>query len=162
MRIAPGVLLCALLLILPIVALAQMYKWVDENGVVNYGDKPPPRVKQVRPFGEGAGSVSVVEGMPKEELERLRERDRQQRLRQLEAEVAELRAREQARENTPPEVVYQEVYVPAYGYGYRRPPSSRPPWSGRPGYRPDHPDHKPRPATRPQPPANPPTALMKR
>ena len=106
-------------------AEAQLYKWVDEKGVVNYGDTPPPG-KRAQAVGENSGSVTVVPGMPREELERQRERDTQRRMQQLEREVGDLRARERARDQQPPEPVYNEVYVPAYGYGYARPPH-RPP-----------------------------------
>ena len=101
----------------PAAALAQVYKWVDENGVVNYGDKPPARGKPVKPLAENGGSVSVVPGMPKEELEQMRQRDMQRRVQQLENEVDELRARSMARDNAAAYPMPAEVYVPA-GYGY--------------------------------------------
>ena len=106
---------------------AQLYKWVDEKGVVNYGDKPPPN-KNAQALGEKSGSVTVVPGMSREDLDRQRERDTRQRVQQLEREVDVLRSREGARAQTPPEPVYEEIYVPAYGYGrpVHRPPSSRP------------------------------------
>jgi Domain of unknown function (DUF4124) len=129
-------------------ALAQVYKWVDEGGRVSYGDKPPHRSKAARPLDEGSGLVSVVPGIPKEELERLRERSEQQRLQQLEREVDELRAREQARANAAPEIVYTEVYVPAYGYRW---PSRRFTAAGHPGHRPYPPIDKPGPPARPRP-----------
>ena len=34
-----------LLLSLPLAAHAQIYKWVDENGRVQYGERPPPNAK---------------------------------------------------------------------------------------------------------------------
>ena len=52
-----------------------------------------------------------------EETDRLREREDQLRLQRLEREVEELRARELARGHAQPEVIYTDVYVPAYGYG---------------------------------------------
>ena len=55
--------------------------------------------------------------MSKEEKDRLREREDQLRLQRLEREVEELRARELASEYAQPEVIYTDVYVPAYGYG---------------------------------------------
>jgi hypothetical protein len=155
-RTAAILLLSTLLVAAPWPALAQVYKWVDENGVVNYGDKAPPGSKNARPFAEGSGSVSVVPGIPKEELERLRKQDEQRRVQQLEREVDELRARERARENAVPETVYTEVYVPAYGYPPRPP---RPPGAGRPGYRPEQPIHRPKPPGRANQNANPPTVF---
>ncbi len=107
---------------------AQLYKWVDEKGVVNYGDKPPAG-KNAQPVGEKSGSVTVVPGMSRDDLDRQRERETQQRLQQLEREVTDLRAREGSRVQTPPEPIYNDVYVPAYGYSYpsHRPPGTRPP-----------------------------------
>lgn len=137
-------MLLALLVALPWWAQAQLYRWVDENGVVNYGDRPPPsRTKGVRTLNEGAGNVSVVPGLSKDELQRLRERDEQQRLQQLERENEDLRARERARASSPPETVYTEVYVPAYGYG--PPPRHRPPDGLKGGPRPEQPINKPKP-----------------
>ena len=141
-RIAPILLASTLLLAAPLAATAQVYKWVDEKGVVNYGDKPPPQSKGAQPFAEGAGSLSVVPGIPKEELGRMRELEAQQRIQRLEREVDELRARQSAQENAVPEVVTTEVYVPVYGYGYPRWPR-RPPGAGPPGHRPVHPINRP-------------------
>jgi hypothetical protein len=132
------------------VAVAQMYRWVDENGVVNYGDRPPPvRAKGARTVSESAGSLSVVPGISKDEMQRLRERDEQQRIQQLERENEELRARERARAAQPPAVVVQEVYVPAYGYPSGARPPHRPP-----GARPEPPVDRPKPPPRPQPKAD--------
>ena len=132
----------ALFFAMPWIASAQVYKWVDEKGVVNYGDKPPARGKAVHPLPENGGSVSVVPGISKEELDQMRERDTQRRVQQLEREVDELRARNLARDQAVPQSI--PVEVPAYAYGYpygymypRRP--SQPPVTGRPGHRPDHP-----------------------
>ena len=101
-------------------ALAQVYKWVDEKGLVNYGDKPPASGKGSHPLGQGSGSVNVVPGIPKEELDRLRQQGEQQRVQRLEREVDDLRAQLSSRANIAPETVYTEVYVPTYGY--LRPP----------------------------------------
>ena len=139
----------ALLLVacLPVPSAAQLYKWVDENGVVNYGDKPPARGKAVQPVAPTGGSVSVIPGIPKEELEQQRERATQQRLQRLERELDDLRARENARDSAPPEPAVTEVYVPGYGYGYgpgygppRRPPGA--PGAKPPGSRPEQPIQK--------------------
>ena len=90
LRLSASWIVSAAMLATP--ALAQVYKWVDESGMVNYGDKPPPRSKGAHPLDEGAGSLSVVPGIPKDELDRLRRQDDQQRLQRLEREVDELRA----------------------------------------------------------------------
>ena len=97
--------------------MSEIYKWVEADGSVHYGNTPPGRTKNVRVVGMDAGTLSVVPGMSKEEKDRLREREDQLRLQRLEREVEELRAREQARDSAPPEVIYTDVYVPAYGYG---------------------------------------------
>jgi hypothetical protein len=135
------------LTIAPEAAMCEIYKWVEADGSVHYADTPPARTKNARLVGNGSGTVSVVPGMSKEEKDRLREREDQLRLQRLEREVEELRAREQAREYAQPEVVYTDVYVPAYGY-WR-------PWHRRNidhvKPRPEHPIVKPRPPHRTQP-----------
>src|SRR5688500_1876499 len=135
------------LVLLPGVAMPEIYKWVEADGSVHYGNTAPARTKNVRMVGMESGTVSVVPGMSKEEKARLREREDQLRLQRLEREVEELRAREQSREYAEPEVIYTEVYVPAYGYG--RPLHRRDRGHVKP--RPDHPIAKPRPPNRTQP-----------
>lgn len=44
----------ALALSLSATALAQQYKWTDQNGRVQYGDTPPPGVKATRLRGSSA------------------------------------------------------------------------------------------------------------
>ncbi len=133
--------------IAPDPAIAEIYKWVEADGSVHYGNTPPPRTKNARLLGTDSGTVSVVPGMSQEEKDRLRERGEQLRLQRLEREVEELRAREHAREHAQPEVVYTDVYVPAYGY--RRPLRGR--HIGQVEPRPEHPIAKPRPPYRTQP-----------
>lgn len=102
-RPAPRTLLIGLLgLVAPAVAGADVYKWIDERGIVNYGDRPPPlNAKGVRSLDLDLDGVTVIPGIPKAELEKLRERELERRLRQLEAEVEELRAREAAQAAAP-------------------------------------------------------------
>jgi hypothetical protein len=150
-RSVPILLLSALCLAAPAQVRADVYKWVDERGVVNYGDAPPQRAKAVRPPDLNADSVNVVPGIPKEELEQLRGRDAQMRLRQLEREVEELRAREASRavapvaESPEPRTYWYPAYgYPAYGYGRkldRRPDAG---WT----HRPTHAVAKPLPSSR--------------
>jgi len=135
------------LTIAPEAAMSEIYKWIEADGSVHYSNTPPPRTKNVRLVGHDSGTVSVVPGMSKEEKDRLREREDQLRLQRLEREVEELRAREQAREYAQPEVVYTDVYVPAYGYW--RPRHGRDIGHVKP--RPEHPIAKPRPPQRSQP-----------
>lgn len=128
--------------------MSQIYKWVEADGSVHYGDTAPARTKNVRLVGMDSGTLSVVPGMSKEEKDRFRERENQLRLQRLEREVEELRAREEARAHAQPEVIYtSDVYVPAYGYG--RPLHSRNIGHVKP--RPEHPIAKPRPPNRTQP-----------
>ncbi|HTN48168.1 MAG TPA: DUF4124 domain-containing protein [Burkholderiaceae bacterium] len=77
------------------VSAAELYKWVDESGAVTYGDAPPPNAKSLRVLGKDAGSVSVVPGLSPEQLDRMRNAERDLRMRRLELEVEELRLREQ-------------------------------------------------------------------
>ncbi|HWL73093.1 MAG TPA: DUF4124 domain-containing protein, partial [Burkholderiaceae bacterium] len=116
-RPASNVLILAILLVAPTAAMSEIYKWVEADGSVQYSNTPPARTKNARPLENMSGTVSVVPGMSKEEKERFREREEQLRVQRLEREVEELRAREQARDSAPPEVIYTDVYVPAYGYG---------------------------------------------
>ncbi len=155
-------LVAATLAIAPEAALSEIYKWVEADGSVHYGNAPPPRTKNVRLVGMDSGTVSVVPGMSKEEKDRLREREDQLRLQRLEREVEELRAREEARAYAQPEVIYTEVYVPVFGYG--RPLHGRNIGHVKP--RPEHPIAKPRPPHRTQPEelsaARPPTGALSR
>ncbi|HKO68052.1 MAG TPA: DUF4124 domain-containing protein [Burkholderiaceae bacterium] len=130
------------LLVAPEIARPEIYKWVEADGSVHYGNTAPPKTKNVQRMGIDAGTVSVVPGMSKEEKARFREREEQLRLQRLELEVEELRARDQARENAQPEVIYTDVYVPAYGYPLHR----RDHGHVRP--RPEPPIAKPRPPSR--------------
>jgi len=150
LRTATVALLFSLLSGLSPAATAQVYKWVDENGVVNYGDKPPTRNRAAHPLAENGGSVSVVPGIPKDELDRMQQQSMQHRVRQLELEVDELRARGGARDNAVPYSVPADVPVYTYGYGYGYPYPRRPlhpPVAERPGPRPEHPiaNSRPRP-----------------
>ena len=135
------------LVLVPGVAMPEIYKWVEADGSVHYGNTAPARTKNVRMVGMDSGTVSVVPGMSKEEKARLRESEDKLRLQRLEREVEELRAREQTREYAQPEVIYTDVYVPTYGYGH--PLHRRDLGHGKP--RPDHPSAKPRPPTRTPP-----------
>lgn len=40
-------IVCLLLLLVPVLANAEIYRWVDENGVVHYGDRPPAQAERV-------------------------------------------------------------------------------------------------------------------
>jgi hypothetical protein len=54
-----------LMLCLALPASAQMYKWVDSNGKVQYSDKPPPsniKTEKLREPGPAASAPAAAEG----------------------------------------------------------------------------------------------------
>ena len=126
-------------------ASAELYKWVDEGGVVNYGDKPPAGALQVRSLDEDRSSVSVVPGLSKEELERQRKSVEQARIERLERELADLQRAPapvaQAQEST--------TYYPGY-YGYYGVPTRT--WPRQPEHRPSKPQPPKLPIEPPAPP----------
>lgn len=114
-------------------ASANLYRWVDERGVVNYGDTPPANARQVRPLSPEQSSVSVVPGLSREDVDRAKKTTEQARIERLEREVKALR--EEAR-NTPPPTPplaseSANVYIPVYG-GPLRPPRPWPPKPPKP------------------------------
>lgn len=125
----------ALALAAPVAAQAPLYKWVDERGVVNYGDTPPVNAKKISQLDEATSSLSVVPGLSREELALARERDAEARIARLERELQEARERP-----APPAApVYDTplpVYVPTYVQPWRtvRHPPRRvqPPVQGTP------------------------------
>lgn len=64
-----GNLVVLLLLLIGGVALAAVYKWVDESGRVHYGDRPPPE--------SDTQSVAIPEGPSREAVERARQHMRE-------------------------------------------------------------------------------------
>jgi hypothetical protein len=88
-------------------AIAQQYKWVDQNGKTQYGDTPPPGVKATRlrgPSGPAAPPASAAskdaKGEPKGPLTPAQQ-DAEFRKRQKEAEKAqekEAKGADEARE----------------------------------------------------------------
>jgi len=102
----------------PLTAEAALYKWIDDNGVVNYGDAPPGGSKNATPVDEASSSLSVYPGMTKDELARAREQDTQYQLQQLQRENAELRAQAYTYAPPPPptydsqQLAYDPLYVP--------------------------------------------------
>jgi hypothetical protein len=123
---------------LPLAAMAATYKWVDERGVVNYGNVPPPAGRQARQLDEDAARVSTIEAVPRAQLERERELLLRARIARLEAELEASRARAAAAQPEPllvapaPVAVYAPVWgVPIYRsrfHGVHRP--VRPPHRG--------------------------------
>ena len=144
--------LMAFLLAAPLPVFAQLYKWLDADGVVNYGDLPPPNATNVQSVGPA--SLSVVPGVPKEQMDAMRERDEQRRQEALQREADEARARASARAagGVPSELqsyeeyAYDYDYGPVFGYG---PPRVRRPGANRP--RPHPPIARPVPPAKPMP-----------
>lgn len=132
---APAVALAALLS-LPFATSAQLYKWVGEDGGINYGDSPPSNAKDVKAVGPV--SLSVVPGIPKEQVDAMRERDEQRRMAQLQRdELEDARARQKASAGMSPWPAEDDVVAYDYGYSYGPlwgygPPRGRPPVSHRP------------------------------
>jgi hypothetical protein len=96
-------------------ALAQQYKWVDQNGKVQYGDAPPPGVKaqRLKPPTSGPAPAAAAKpddkagkGLSPEAAFRKRqedaEKDRQKQAQDEQAETARrencARAKEQLRQ----------------------------------------------------------------
>jgi hypothetical protein len=144
--------LIAGLLAAPLPVMAQLYKWLDADGVVNYGDLPPPDAKQVQAVGPT--SLSVIPGVSKEQMDAMRERDEQRRQAALQRDADEARARASARaaSGVPSELqsydeyAYDYDYGPFFGYG---PPRVRRPGVNRP--RPSPPIASPVPPAKPVP-----------
>ena len=114
----------------PPVAIADIYKWVDERGAVTYGNVPPAGAKKLTQLDEDNGRVSTVPGLSPEQLARQRELALAARVERLERELYELeRARYAAAAAMPayPEYAPAAYAYPAYSafstfypaYGYR-------------------------------------------
>lgn len=53
----------AIAVVLPALAHGQVYKWVDEKGVVNYSSSPPPKGKGAVTLDESSGRVTTVQAL---------------------------------------------------------------------------------------------------
>ena len=97
---------------------ADVFKWVDANGVVTYGDRPPANASKLKPLDEASSRLSVVPGMPREEIERERERGLRRQLDQAHLEIDALKSRPPATtvQVTPPPEDYP--YWGGYAVGY--------------------------------------------
>jgi len=49
-------------LALPLLAHGQVYKWVDQTGVVTYGNNPPPNAAGLTRLVDGDSRISVIPG----------------------------------------------------------------------------------------------------
>jgi hypothetical protein len=63
---------------------ADLYKWVDEKGVTNYGAAPPANARNVQKIDESSPRVSTVPGLKPEEVQAGENRALQQKADQLE------------------------------------------------------------------------------
>lgn len=114
-RCVPSMLVVlAAALAAPQAAFAQPYKWVDERGVVNYGDAPPANAKNARRLDTASAPLSVVSGLARDVIERERERALQARVADLEREVEELRARASGPVVVPVPVVLESPVLVAH------------------------------------------------
>jgi len=123
---------------LPLAAMPATYKWIDDKGVVNYGNAPPAAARQVKRLDEEAARVSTIQAVPRAQLEREKDFLLRARIARLEEE---LEAQRRARAATPvPIPVYDPYYAypplvagyaPAFGVPYQWP-------RARFGHRPMH------------------------
>jgi hypothetical protein len=104
--------LAAALLALPLAAPGATYRWIDDRGVVNYGNAPPPAARQVRQLDEEAGRVSTIQAVPREQLQHERERVLEARIDRLERELDDARRAAAAVPTTLP----VRVPVPVAGF----------------------------------------------
>jgi hypothetical protein len=99
----------------PLAATAATYRWVDERGVVNYGDTPPAAARQVRQLDEENSRVSTIPAPPRAQVERESDRLLRARVARLEEELDDLRRTRAAA------AVPAPMYDPYYSYGYASP-----------------------------------------
>lgn len=78
----PLLLVCACAALAPLAAQAEVYKWVDERGVVNYSSSPPPgdRKATVLPPDNPAVTVVPAPRLPKADADARRLHERIERL----------------------------------------------------------------------------------
>ena len=93
-----GFIHCALTLLLALTvpaASAQVYKWVDENGRVHYGEKPPPGSKSsaLKPPTVAPNAPAQPQNLQSQELDF---RGRQMKQKEDEAEQARSAAKREA------------------------------------------------------------------
>ena len=91
-------LIICLLPLLPLAAAGELYRWVDDEGRVHFGDREPEQaagdaeqvqIEAPKPIGQGTDLKQI-----NERLEKLREKERQR----LGSEQAAAEKRERARE----------------------------------------------------------------
>lgn len=95
---------------LPLAATPATYKWIDDKGVVNYGNAPPAAARQVKQLDEEVSRVSTIPAVPQAQLEREKDFLLRARIARLEEEL-EAQRRAQAAMPVP-----MPVYEPYYAY----------------------------------------------
>jgi hypothetical protein len=89
--------LVLLFLLLPLVASAQIYKWVDEKGRVQYGEQPPPGVKPAPMRQEampGAPKPPAKDDLKKQEMDVKRQQLEEEQAREKATVDAAVRRRD--------------------------------------------------------------------
>jgi len=112
-------LLLGVLLTLPVAhAFADLFRWVDEQGVVNYSNVPPAKVKATR-IADSAPTVSVIPPPARAPQAQGEEREAAlvRRIEQLEDAIAALR---RAAVAPPADAAFPAA--PAYAYVDQRAP----------------------------------------
>ena len=71
-------------LALPPLVHAQTYKWVDDQGVTNYGNKPPPNAGRLATLTDGESRLSVIPSSRPQPAPAARERDLESRIARVE------------------------------------------------------------------------------
>jgi Domain of unknown function (DUF4124) len=114
MRLPAFTIALALICVAPC-ASAQLYKWVDADGVINYGDWPPPGVK-IQAVTHG--TVSVVTGGSRAQASETRARSArsEERRNQRDAPDADAAPTQVAMDDAQ----YADAYAADYGYPARR------------------------------------------
>jgi hypothetical protein len=135
---------CVALLVLQSAPLAaqEIYRWVDENGVVNFSDRAPPAATA------NASSLTLQDSQPDNydpEQDIYNLEATAQRMQALRDELAAEREARRARPTAQPPVVVQYPEQRHYGYPYDYPYGYPRPPGGQPGKPPNRP--------RPEPPA---------
>jgi hypothetical protein len=119
-------LLVALLAAAIPAARAEICRWVDAKGVVNYGSRPPEGARNVRQLDENAVTVSTIPAPPRRDLQRQRELALEARIERLERELE----REQARAVAP--IVVVVPAAPAFAPVFFASPAFVHPFAARP------------------------------
>jgi hypothetical protein len=99
--------LAVVLAALAIPASAQLYKWVDDKGVTNYGSTPPANARSVEKVDESR--VTTVPGLKPEEREAAEKRQLEQKVDRLERDLeAQRRATTEAQARAQDDAQWRE------------------------------------------------------